>query len=283
MQQRRPAGIDYEVEYNNRARVPEHPQIFERWIGEAAAYRERARREKRAELNLTYGPGARRTVDLFHAGAAAPLAMFIHGGYWRSLDPSVFSHLATGLNIRGVTVAMVGYDLCPQVTIATIVDQMRAACIFLWRRFGRPLTVHGWSAGGHLTAAMLATDWAALDAGLPPRLVPAACAISGVFDLTPLVHTSMQGDLRLDDAQARALSPLFWPAPRGTTFDAVVGGLESPEFLRQSRVIADAWGKAGVATRYAAIAGQNHFTVIEALRDPTSAMVERLVELATAI
>ena len=278
------AAIDYEVEYNNRARVPEHPQMFERWVGEAAAYRERLSTEGRAEVGLKYGPTARQTVDIFHAatGAAAPLAMYIHGGYWRSLDPSVFSHFATGLNTRGVTVAVVGYDLCPQVTIGEIVEQMRQACVFVWRRLGKPITVHGWSAGGHLTAAMLATDWQARDASLPQRLVPAAYAISGVFDVEPLMHTAMQPDLRLDAAQARALSPLFWPAPRGTTLDAVVGGLESSEFLRQSRAIADTWGKAGVATRYEAIAGANHFTVVEALRDPKSAMVERLVELATS-
>jgi arylformamidase len=158
---------------------------------------------------------------------------------------------------------------------------MQNACVFVWRRLSKPIMVHGWSAGGHLTATMLATDWRARDASLPQRLVPAAYAISGVFDIEPLMHTAMQPDLRLDASQARALSPLFWPAPRGTTLDAVVGGLESPEFLRQSRVIADAWGKAGVATRYEAIAGKNHFTVVEALRDPNSAMVERLVELAT--
>ena len=88
----------------------------------------------------------------------------------------------------------------------------------------------------------------ARDASLPQHLVPAAYAISGVFDVAPLMHTAMQPDLRLDATSAGAVSPLFWPAPRGTTFDAVVGGLESSEFLRQSRAIAEQWGKAGVAT-----------------------------------
>ncbi len=276
-------GVDLEAEYNNRARVPEHPQIFARWTRDAAAYRAQASAARRAELGLRYGAGARQTIDLFHAasGDAAPLALFIHGGYWRSLEPSQFSHMAAGLNTRGVTVAVAGYDLCPQVSIAAIIDEMRAACLFLWRRFARPFLVYGHSAGGHLAGAMLATDWRALDASVPAGLVPVALSLSGVFDLTPLVDLSMNQDLRLDAAAARRVSPLFWPAPKGATLDSLVGALESDEFLRQARVIADVWGAAGVATHHQTIAGKNHFTVCDDLVDPKSAMVERLVELAT--
>jgi arylformamidase len=212
--------------------------------------------------------------------AAASLALFIHGGYWRSLDPSLFSHMARGLNAHGVAVAVAGYDLCPVVTIAAIIDEVRHACLFLWQRLGRRIMVYGHSAGGHLAAALVATDWQALYPKLPRDLVPAACAISGVFDLTPLVEVTMNEDLQLDEAKARQISPLFWPAPKGRAFDAVVGGLESSEFLRQSRDITDTWTKAGVATRYQEIAGANHFTVIDALADPDSALVGRLAELA---
>jgi arylformamidase len=126
----------------------------------------------------------------------------------------------------------------------------------------------------------VATEWRTLFPRAPADLVPAAYSISGLFDLTPLLEVSMAADLRLDQAQARELSPLFWPPPTGRTFDAVVGGLESSEFLRQSRIISDTWSKAGVASRYEAIAGTNHFTVIDALADPNSAMVGRLAELA---
>jgi arylformamidase len=279
------AAIDYETEYNNRARVPEHPQIFAQWTRDAAAYRERAVAEKRAELGLRYGAGARQTIDLFGpeggpaGGPAAPLALFIHGGYWRSLEPSQFSHMAAGLNQHGVTVAVAGYDLCPQVSVATIIDQMRQACLFVWRRFGRPMLVYGHSAGGHLAAAMLATDWQALDPTVPAGFIPAAYSVSGVFDLTPLVGVSMNQDLRLDAAEARRVSPQFWPAPQGRAFDSVVGARESAEFLRQARTVVDAWSKAGVATRHEAIAGKNHFTVCDGLSDPDSAMVRRLVEL----
>jgi len=275
------AAIDYEVEYNNRARVPEHPEIFARWSGEAEFYRADMLKNGRAELGLTYGSTPRQIVDLFLAADHdnAPLAIFIHGGWWRSLEPSMFSHMARGLNAHGVAVAVVGYDLCPHVTIADIIEQIRHACLFLWLRTKQRLLVYGHSAGGHLAGAMLATDWPTLypKAG---ELVPAAYSISGVFDLAPLVGISVNQDLRLTPQSAQEASPLTWPAPKGRVFDAVVGGLESSEFLRQSKTIADTWAKGGAETRYAAIDGANHFTVIGALADPESAMVKRLAELA---
>ncbi len=275
-------SIDYEAEYDNRARVPEHPDIFARWRWEAEDYRAEAMKERRAELGLRYGSTLRQVIDLFSPkpDAAAPLALFVHGGYWRSLEPSLFSQAARGANAHGITVAVVGYDLCPQVTIAEIIDQIRHACLFLWLRSGRRMMVYGHSAGGHLAAAMVATDWQSLYPKAPADLVPTAYSISGLFDLTPLLHVTMAQDLRLDETAARSGSPLFWPPPRGRVFDAVVGALELSEFLRQSRVLADAWEKGGAQTRYQEIAGTNHFTVLDALRDPHSDMVRRLAELA---
>jgi arylformamidase len=278
-------AVDYEVEYDNRARVPEHPQIFAGWARDAEAYRQKSISGNGAEFGLRYGPGPRQTLDLFFAGPDknAPLALFVHGGWWRSLEPASFSHMAAGLNARGVNVAVAGYDLCPQVTIAAIVDQIREACVFLWARIGRRLLVYGHSAGGHLTGAMLATNWIAVDAKAPANLVPAGFSISGVFDLSPLINVSVNQDLRLDADEARRVSPALWRAPTGLTLDAVVGGLESSEFLRQSRLIVDLWGGAGVATRYREIPGTNHFTVLAPLTDPASPMVERLIALAGGI
>jgi arylformamidase len=274
--------IDLETEYNNRARVPEHPEIFARWGREAEDYRAEAMKERRAELGLKYGSSLRQTIDLFlpQPDVTAPLALFVHGGYWRSLEPSFFSQVARGMNSHGAAVAVAGYDLCPHVTIAEIVDEIRHACLFLWLRTQQRMLVFGHSAGGHLAAAMLATEWQTHYPRAPADLVPAAYSISGLFDLGPLVHTSMVQDLRLDPEEARRVSPLFWRPPRGRDFDAVVGALESSEFLRQSRVVADEWQKAGVRTRYKAIAGTNHFTVLDALSDPSNAMVKRLAELA---
>src|SRR5215510_3565520 len=203
-------AIDYETEYNNRARVPEHPEIFARWARDAEDYRAKAMMERRAELGLSYGESPRQFIDLFspRPDVTSPLALFVHGGYWRSLDPSLFSHMARGINAHGVAVAVVGYDLCPEVTIADIIEQIR-------HQTGRRMMVYGHSAGGHLAGAMAATEWHALYPKTPADLVPAAYSISGLFDLAPLVQTSMAGDLRLDDeATARSVSPLFWPAPK---------------------------------------------------------------------
>jgi arylformamidase len=276
--------IDYEVEYNNRARVPEHEEIFARWARDAELYRAETLKAGRAELGLSYGDTPRQTIDLFLSpgGENAPLAIFIHGGWWRSLDCSLFSQMARGPNGHGVSVAVAGYDLCPNVSVADIIAQMHRACGFLWQRFGRRMTVYGHSAGGHLAAALVATDWRALYPKAPADLVPAGYAISGVFDLTPLTGISVNADLRLDAAEARKVSPLFWPVAAGRIFDATVGGLESSEFKRQSRTLAQAWQQAGVRTRYEEFSGANHFTVIDPLSDPQSDMTGRVVELTEA-
>ena len=270
------AAIDYEVEYNNRARVPEHPVHITAWLHDASAYRETQNGRWHA---ITYGPGARHTVDFFPADDEGPIVVFIHGGYWQAFDSSSFSHLAAGLNAHGISVAIPSYDLCPNVAIADIIGQMRAATREL-ARLGRPLVMSGHSAGGHLAACMLATDWRAFDVSLPQDLVTSAYTISGLFDLVPLVKTTVNNALRLDETAARQASPLFWPAPARGSLDAVVGGNESAEYFRQSRSIVEAWGAAGIATRFAAIADANHFTAIAALADPQSAMTLRLKELA---
>src|SRR5450432_4462202 len=235
--------IDYEVEYNNRARVPEHTEIFARWQREAADYRAKASEEEGCALGMSYGASPRQYVDLFfpEGSGTTPLAMFVHGGYWRSLDPSMFSHMASGLNAHGVAVALAGYDLCPQVSIADIISQIRQACLYLWRRFGQRIMVYGHSAGGHLAACMAATDWKSIAADAPADLVPAGYSISGVFDLEPLIHVSMNQELKLDAALARRVSPLQWPVAKTCVLDAVVGSLESSEFLRQSQIIAETW------------------------------------------
>ena len=278
-------AIDYEVEYNNRARVPEYEAIFARWRREAEDYRAETLKAGRAQLGLSYGDTPRQTLDVFlpEAGEAAPLALFIHGGWWRSLDASLFSQTARGANAHGIAVAVAGYDLCPNVAIADIVAQLRRACVFLWQRFGRRPLVYGHSAGGHLAAAMVATDWAALYPKAPADLVPAGYAISGVFDLAPLVGISVNQDLRLTADEARQVSVVSWPVQPGRILDAVVGGLESDEFKRQSRVVADTWRQRGALTRYQEIAGANHFTVVDPLGDPHSAMTARVAELALAV
>jgi arylformamidase len=227
-------SLDLEKEYNNRARVPEHAEIMASWVRDAAAYR-----EAKPPRVIRYGDGARHTLDLFEAGAG-PTLMYIHGGYWQAADKTFHSHQARGLNAHGVSVAVPAYDLCPDVRLGDIVEQIRAACAALHRDTGAPIIVSGHSAGGHLAACMLATE----------ACVPAAYAISGLFELAPLIATSLNAKVGLDAEEAEALSPLFWPAPEGKTLDAVVGADESSEFLRQSAEIVRVWGEDGVETLY---------------------------------
>jgi arylformamidase len=267
-------GIDYEVEYNNRARVPENPALIAGWAKDAAAFR-----EDHPPRTIAYGAGVRHVIDFFPGDGNGPIVVFIHGGYWQALDGSSFSHLAGGLNAHGLGVAIPSYDLCPNVTVDAIIGQIRMATREL-ARLGQRLVVSGHSAGGHLAACMLATDWSAFDASLPSNPVIAAYAISGLFDLGPLVDTSINKALGLDPTTARAASPLFWRPPTRGSLDAVVGEAESAEYFRQSRTIVDLWGRAGVATRFGAVPGANHFTAIAPLSDPNSPMVLRLKELA---
>jgi arylformamidase len=268
------ATVDYEVEYNNRARVPENPSIIAGWAKDAAAYR-----EQHPPRSIPYGAGARNAIDFFAGENGGPIVVFIHGGYWQSLDGSFFSHFAGGLNAHGISVAIPSYDLCPGITVDDIIQEMRAASREL-ARLGRSLVISGHSAGGHLAACMLATDWPQIDASLPQDLVVAAYAISGLFDLEPLVETSINQALQLDSATAKAASPLFWNPPVRRSLDAVVGENESAEYFRQSRTVVDRWGAAGVATRFGTVPDANHFTAIAPLADPGSPMVARLKELA---
>lgn len=268
-----PKPLDLEAEYNNRARYPGHPAVMERWRQSALAAR-----AAHPPTEIAYGPGEREVMDLFSAGptpdSGAPVVVFLHGGYWQALDKSWFSGLAPALLKHGVSLAIPSYDLAPSVRLGQIVRQVRDAVEAVRARAGTRPVVFGHSAGGHMAACMLSEGRAS-----------AAVAISGVFDLAPLIPTSLNIALRLDANEAAALSPVYWPAPDGSTpggtiLDCVVGGDESPEFLRQSRMMADLWGSKGVQTRYEALPGLDHFTVLDPLFDAESALVGRIVGLA---
>lgn len=263
--------LDFEAEYNNRAAVPDHPIVMARWKAEAAAAR-----ALHPPIALPYGSGEREVMDLFDAGPDAPIAVFIHGGYWQALDRSWFSWVAPALLNHGVSLAVPSYDLCPDVRLGRIVREVRDAVELIRARTGKRPVVFGHSAGGHLAACMLSEGRAS-----------AAVAISGLFDLEPLISTSLNAALNLDPREAAALSPIHWPVPNGSTpggtvLDCVVGHDETSEFVRQSRDMADFWGGKGVDTRFEALPGLNHFTVLDPLADPDSGLVRRIVELANA-
>ena len=261
--------VDYQAEYDNVAKVPGYGAIVAGWQARAAQFRDA---RPRGEMGIAYGAGERQKLDFYAAGQQGPVVLFVHGGYWQKLHRDDFSHFAAGLLARGVSVAMPSYDLCPQVTMGEIVAQVRAAAALVARRSGRTMLAMGHSAGGHLAAMLLATDWPAL--GLPRGTVHGALSVSGLFDLAPLLQTTIGDALRMDVQTARDLSPMLMAAP-GLPIHAMVGGDEGAEYARQSAGIAEAWGGS-----WSSAPGRNHFTLVEEMARPDSEVTGRAVAMA---
>lgn len=272
---------ELQAQYSARAAVPDHPAIFDRWRRTGAAYREAAAAAGRAHLDLVYGPDPRERIDLFlpEGSRPAPLHVFIHGGYWQSMERSDFSALAAAPNAAGLAVAVLGYPLCPAVSLERIVAAARAAVAWLVHAEfpairATPMHVAGHSAGGHLAAVLASTDWRRAGMRLPARPLGGIAPVSGVFDLEPLVYTPINDALGLDRSRARRLSPAGSAPQPGCRLDAYVGGDESAEFKRQSQALVDAWGnRSGCPAVCHRVPGRNHFTVLDALYAPGGPMV----------
>jgi arylformamidase len=271
-------------EYNNRELFPDYARHFARWQEGSA----RARGTMTCTLDRAYGTSPGETLDIFPARKGDGSALvFIHGGYWRSLDKKDFSFLAPAWVDAGVSLVVLNYGLAPAVTMERIVQQMLAASAWVYRHaeeYGMDeerLFVSGHSAGGHLAAMMLAALWPVYDRSLPKDLYKGALAVSGVYDLRPLVQVDwLQGDLRLDEATALKLSPAYLPPATRAPLTLAVGGLESSEFKRQNALLAQRWKP--VLSRDVPMPGRDHFTVIDGLADranPLFAATRRMMGL----
>lgn len=271
--------MDLATLYDNRAAVPDHPAIIDGWARDAAAFRA----SRPFELDRAYGARPRNRFDVIHApgDTAKSLVVFIHGGYWRSLEKSSFSHMAAGPLAHGLSVAIPEYSLCPEVTLPDIVDEMRQCCLYLWQSFRRPLIVAGHSAGGHLAACMAATDWSLY--GQPRDMVRAVFPVSGIFDLRPLLATPINADLRLTPEQALVASLLLWPVNHRFAAAIWAGSIETAEFRRQSATLAAAWSGLGLPVTCNLVEGADHFSIATELSRPGSALTRSLVSLATAV
>jgi len=274
----------YSREYDNRALVPDNGKWVEQWLQGSA----RARATMTCHLDLRYGEAPGETLDLFPSRQGdGSCMMFIHGGYWRSRDKQDFSFLAPAWVGAGVSLAVVNYDLCPAVTVEEIVRQMLRASRWLWLHaedYGMDedrLYVSGHSAGGHLTAMMMAAIWPALDARLPKNLFKGGLAVSGIYDLRPMVQVDwLNADLRLDEAAAIKASPAFMPPATRAPVMTCVGGDESSEFKRQNALLGERWR--GVLVGNIPMPGRHHFSVLDGLADPASALfagARRLMQL----
>lgn len=266
--------LDYDAEtlfaeYNNRGKVPD----FEAFITDFEARSDQLRANaKKGRIDLTYGDGPRDRFDLFLPDAPnPPLHVFIHGGYWQWNDKDTYAFLAKPFLDAGIAFANLEYTLCPEVTLAELVDQVRRGVTHLWKNgaelgYDRDrIQVSGHSAGGHLTGVILTTDWSAFDDGLPADIVESAMPISGIFDLEPIRHTPIGDPLGLDAVNAAALSPMFaLPRTRAQTVVAL-GSFEGREFHRQAEAFSTNCRNHGADVRIASVRGGNHFSVLEAL------------------
>ena len=259
-------------EYNNRLKVPDYQKYYDDWEAGSQSFRQTA---QGAHLDIMFGPGEFENLDLFlPESSGGPLHIYIHGGYWQWMYKESFSFLGKAFVEAGAAFAAINYALCPSVTMDELIQQVRAACAFLYReapQFGYSpdrLHVSGHSAGGHLTAMVLATDWGGIGPGLPEDLVNSGISISGVFDIEPLLFTDIGDALRLDQDGAKGVSPLYIPPATQAPLVLSVGGDEGDEFHRQVQVMADAWAPHGVPIEIMDLPGRNHFSMLNALRDP---------------
>ncbi|MGF1608644.1 MAG: alpha/beta hydrolase [Kiloniellales bacterium] len=273
-------GLDRQ--FNLRARWPEHPTYFARWENDSAAVRERLP----ARLDLAYGTSPGERLDLFPAAGSgqAPLLAFIHGGYWQALDKSDFSYLAPAFVEAGIAFASLNYDLAPQTRIAEMVAQVRRALAWLYCNAAghgidpARIYVAGHSAGGHLTAMALATDWAYQN-GLPADLVKGGCSVSGVYDLEPISLSYHQAVLSVTPQEVAACSPIRCLPGQAGPLLCAVGSEETDEFLRQQADYLAAWRAAGLPGTAIDLPKRNHFTAVDALGEPGHPLFQAVCRL----
>ncbi len=275
----------YTRQYNARAGIPEHPQIFERWQRDSAL----VRRTHAGVLDIPVGEAAKERLDFYPAHRpGAPLLVFIHGGWWRSLDKSDFTFIVPGYRREGFNVALTNYTLAPEAGIDEIVRQQLRALTWLYLNAEKlefdpaRIFVTGHSAGGHLAAMMMAAQWPAWHAALPRHLVRGGVLMSGLFDLDPVCHAGfVNSDLKLDARSALALSPAFMPQSHPAPFLTAVGDLESEEFKRQSALIASQWQPQHRGE--VALHGIHHLSICDAFGDPSHALFSATCDLMTSV
>jgi len=251
-----------ERQYLPSLSVENADDIFESWKLRSVA----TQAKLRPQVDIRYGTHPREVMDFYPATNARGCLVFIHGGYWLGFSKFETSFVAEGFVGQGLSVVMPSYPLCPEVHIGNIRNSTAKAFAHLyWHVLGpherEAIVVSGHSAGGYLAAAYLTEDWGLR--ALPENPIKGVVSLSGVFDVAPLMQTSLNKGLRLDEPQAEALN-LVKAAPRNKAkLILAVGEKESSEFHRQSSDLAKSW--AALNPRVIDIAAANHFTIVDHL------------------
>jgi arylformamidase len=268
-------------EYNNRELVPDWADYLGRWKRDS----QEARLNWPCLLDLPYGGSITQTLDWFAPAASglAPCLVFIHGGWWRSLDKADHSFIAPTYVARGVHVVVLNYSLAPGASMQQIVLDVVQALAWVWRRaedFGVDRTrivLAGHSAGAHLAAMMLAARFDWYDDDLPPQIPAAALSLSGVYDLESVRRTAfLQRDLKLSQHAARAMSPVWLPPAGPAPLALAVGEMESDAFHVQARLMHRHWPLMG---KTLIVPGAHHFSALDALAQPGSSLHKRMCDL----
>ncbi len=237
----------FEEMYNVRGSVPNHQDYFNQWGEKSKNFLSAGLH--RSQIDVSYGEGSLENMDIFQPkGKSSAMLMFIHGGYWRSLDKRDHSFVAEPFVKAGVTVAVINYDLCPKVEISDICRQVVSAAAFLYKHanaIGFPddkMYVAGHSAGGHLATMALACLWRQVDYRLPEKVFKGGLSISGLYDLRALTHVpSVNADLMLNQDSAAKVSPAIMMPPTNAPLVIAVGGKEIGGFQDQHNRILTSW------------------------------------------
>ncbi len=249
------------------------PDLMESWTERSAIFRSAVD----GLIDQPYGDKPREKIDLFYCGKPdAPLLVYLHGGYWQRGDKSIYSFIAKPFVEQGVDVALVGYPLCPQVSLTGLVNSVRQSLVFLFNNAkilkinADRINICGNSAGGHLVAMMLATQWPKFDSRLPPDLIKFGVPVSALYQLEPLRSTTLNEAVGLNADEARLNSPQFLSASTDAPILSAVGGAETPVFFEQLESFVQEWESESRAIEKHVEPDADHFDIIERLGDSES-------------
>ncbi len=271
-----------DIQYNNRLHVPDYTDYLNTW----KLLSRHTEQQLTVIRDIPYGNLQRERLDIYPSlQLQSKTLIFIHGGYWQMLDKSMFHFIANGFYSYGVTTVLLNYPLAPEVSIDQIVLSCRKAIKWLYSNFsvfnGDPhqMYVAGHSAGGHLAAMLMATDWEVFDPGLSANVLKGICAVSGLFNLVPIYLSYINKVLKMDMETAKCNSPVRLEPSNSCPLILAVGEAETAEFNDQSKELYTCWKNTAIDSQLLQLPRQNHYSIAETIVDPQSSLHQALRQL----